>query len=101
MADQKRPSDERAETNETKPSAREISGPGAADFLTATGGEDLPGFGPNKGMANSREERATLDPKNLVPRPGPDTEAHPGERQPDERKPGSATGTIGGDGPDR
>jgi hypothetical protein len=47
----------------------------------------------------------TTNPKNLIPRLGPDTEAHPGERAPAEGRrngetPGSATGTIGGGGAD-
>jgi len=83
-----------------------ISGPGAADFLAATGGEDLPGTSPSKGMGQTRDEGSTLtDPRNLVPRFGPDTEAQPGERgsttdeetAPDRRT-GSQTGTIGGGG---
>jgi hypothetical protein len=80
--------------------SRAISGPGAADFLAAPGGEDLPGSSPGKGMSNTREERDAMNPRNLVPRLGPDTEAHPGERQPDEESPGSATGRIGGGGAD-
>jgi hypothetical protein len=116
---QTRPFDERRETDErpgnspveqqeraagdvdgTKPHKHAISGPGAADFLASPSGEDLPGFSPNKGTTELREESHLTDPRNLVPRLGPDTEAHPGERAPDENKPGSATGTIGGGGPD-
>ncbi len=79
---------------------RAISGPGAADFLASPSGEDLPGFNPNKGMTETRQEPEITDPRNLVPRLGPDTEAHPGERTPDEERPGSATGSIGGGGTD-
>ena len=79
---------------------RTISGPGAADFLAATGGEDIPGVSPNKGTTEMREDSEITNPKNLVPRLGPDTEARPGERAPDEERPGSATGTIGGGGPE-
>jgi hypothetical protein len=79
---------------------RTISGPGASDFLAATGGEDIPGVSPNKGMSETRGKSEITNPRNLIPRLGPDTEAHPGERAPDEDKPGSATGTIGGGGLD-
>jgi hypothetical protein len=81
-------------------SKRTISGPGAADFLTSGGGEDMPGVSPNKGMSETRGESDITNPRNLVPRLGPDTEAEPGERAPDEDRPGSATGTVGGGGPD-
>jgi hypothetical protein len=87
-----------AQVDKARPHDRAISGPGAADFLTAQGGEDRPGFSPTKGMADTRGESALTDPKKLVPRLGPDSEAHPGERHPDENQPGSATGTIGGGG---
>jgi hypothetical protein len=76
-----------------------VSGPGAADFLTAPGGIDRPESG-SKGMAQTRDEGILSDPKRLVPRPGPDTEAFPGERNPEEKMTGSQTGTIGGGGPD-
>jgi len=79
---------------------RTISGPGAADFLAAQGGEDIPGVSPNKGATETRGESEITNPRNLVPRLGPDDEAEPGERAPDEDLPGSATGTIGGGGPD-
>ena len=77
---------------------RTISGPGASDFVANSGGEDMPGVSPNKGMSGTRGESDITNPRNLVPRLGPDTEAHPGERAPDEEKPGSATGTVGGGG---
>lgn len=79
---------------------RAVSGPGAADVLASTGGEDMPGFSPDKGTTPGRGESQITDPTHLVPRLGPDTEAHPGERAPDEDKPGSATGTTGGGGPE-
>src|SRR5688572_33351373 len=84
-----------------------ISGPGASDFLAAAGGEDRPGSGSSKGMGQTREGSPLTDPRNLVPRLGPDTEAQPGEREsttsrdtsPDQRT-GSQTGNIGGGGTD-
>jgi hypothetical protein len=114
---QTRPFDERHDTNEDRPGNRPaeqqerdpgaaestrhsklaISGPGAADFLTASGGLDTPETG-MKGMGQTRDEGLLNDAKRLAPRLGPDTEAHPGERAPDEDKPGSATGTVGGGG---
>jgi len=76
-----------------------VSGPGAADFVTAAGGIDRPESG-SKGMAQTRDEGILSDAKRLSPRPGPDTEAFPGERNPEEQMTGSQTGTIGGGGPD-
>jgi hypothetical protein len=90
--------DPRAE--KTAPTKRAISGPGAADFIAAAGGEDRPGISANKGMSQVSGDSELTNPRNLIPRPGPDTEAHPGERRPDEDRSGSATGTIGGGGPD-
>jgi hypothetical protein len=87
-------------THGRKPQERAITGPGAADFLASGGGEDIPGASPNKGMSQVRGESEITDPRKLVPRLGPDTEAHPGERAPDEERPGSTTGTIGGGGAD-
>ena len=74
-----------------------ITGPGAADFIASGGGEDLPGFSPGKGTRQNEGSNLT-DPKNLIPRLGPDTEAHPSERRPEEQMTGSQTGTIGGGG---
>ena len=74
-----------------------ISGPGAADFLTASGGLDRPESGA-KGMAATRDEGPLSDQRHLAPRAGPDTEAFPGERQREEEMTGSQTGTIGGGG---
>jgi hypothetical protein len=53
----------------TAPASRkdlEISGPGAADFLTAPGGADFPGSGQNEGMAQTRDE-SLIDSKRLTP----------------------------------
>ena len=90
---------ERNEANvgSTRRSQVAITGPGAADFLTAPGGLDTPETG-MKGMGQTRDEGLLSDPKRLAPRLGPDTEAHPGERSPHEQMSGSATGTIGGGG---
>jgi hypothetical protein len=82
----------------TRRSQIAISGEGAADFLTASGGLDLPGISTTKGMGQTRDEGILGDAKRLTPRLGPDDESHPGERAPDEDRPGSATGTIGGGG---
>lgn len=117
MGKQTRPFDERHDTNEARPGNRPveqqerdqatvdsthrsklaITGPGAADFLTAQGGLDTPESG-TKGMGQTRDEGLLSDPRRLAPRLGPDTEAHPGERTPHEQMPGSTTGTIGGGG---
>jgi len=79
----------------TRRSKLAISGPGAADFLTASGGLDRPESG-SKGMTG--DEGPLSDPRRLAPRLGPDTEAVPGERHPEEQMTGSQTGTIGGGG---
>jgi hypothetical protein len=84
----------------TRHSELAISGPGAADFLTAGGGLDRPESG-TKGMAQTRDEGPLSDARRLAPRPGPDTEAFPGEREPQreqEEMTGSQTGTVGGGG---
>jgi hypothetical protein len=74
-----------------------ISGPGAADFLTAQSGLDTPESG-GKGTAQTRAEGPLDDPQRLVPRLGPDTEAYPSERRPEESITGAQSGTIGGGG---
>lgn len=107
MAEQKRPGNTPVEQQERSPdqvaktrrTELAISGPGAADFVTAQGGMDRPESG-GKGMSQTRGEGPLSDAKRLAPRPGPDTEAFPGEREPDEERPGSQTGTIGGGGSD-
>jgi hypothetical protein len=40
----------------------------------------------------------TTNDTKRTPRPGPDSEAFPGERSPEEQISGSQTGTIGGGG---
>jgi hypothetical protein len=86
---------------------RTISGPGAADFLASGSGEDLPGSSPGKGMSATRGDSPLTDPRNLEPGLIPERDALPDERDsgvpanPDpDRRPGSATGTIGGGGAD-
>lgn len=81
----------------TRRSELAVSGPGAADFVTARGGLDRPESG-TKGMAQTRGEGPLSDAKRLGPRPGPDTEAFPGERRPDEEATGGQTGRVGGGG---
>lgn len=44
-----------------------ISGPGAADFLTAQGGVDFPETDPSKGMAQTRDEGVINDATTLEP----------------------------------
>ena len=86
-----------SQVDKTRRDKLAVSGPGAADFVTAVGGLDRPESG-GKGMAQTSGEGPLSDAHRLAPRPGPDTEAFPGERQPDEERPGSQTGTIGGGG---
>ena len=96
---------------------RPISGPGASDFIAAGGGLDLPGTSgaSGKGMSNTRDDNSplieerrqgipvdTVNPpeagsSRMTPRPGPDHEPIPGERDPANIT-GSQTGTIGGGG---
>ena len=95
-----------------------ISGPGASDFLTSPGGEDLPGTSPAKGMSQMRGESITSDARNLEPGVSPEKNAQQPERSagvpanatastatperrssPDQRT-GSQTGTSGGGGAD-
>lgn len=78
---------------------RVVSGPGAADFFAAEGGVDRPAS-EAKGTGVTRGE-PLVNADDTLPRPGPDTEATPGDRHPrtDERS-GSQTGTIGGGGPE-
>jgi hypothetical protein len=106
MAEQrKRPGNRPVEQQERKPgdvkatrrTRLAVSGPGGADFVTAGGGMDRPESG-GKGMAQTRGEGPLSDARRLAPRPGPDTEAFPGERHPEEQTTGSQTGTIGGGG---
>jgi hypothetical protein len=60
---------------------RRISGPGAADFLTAPGGEDIPGASPSKGATEVHREAPATDPHNLEPDLGPDTDAVPQHKE--------------------
>ena len=46
---------------------RRISGPGAADFIAAPGGEDLPGVSRSKGQTDLAGESPLTDPQNLEP----------------------------------
>jgi hypothetical protein len=76
-----------------------ISGPGAADFLTAQGGIDFPELTPVKGTGILREETHFTDARNLEPAIAPEDEVRARDRTntPDEMT-GSQTGTIGGGG---
>jgi len=79
-----------------------ISGPGAADFLTSPGGEDLPGTSTSKGTAQMRDDALTSDARNFEPA----LDIENAERSADEpasaanERTGSQTGTIGGGGVD-
>jgi hypothetical protein len=84
----------------TRHSQIAITGPGAADFLTAPGGLDRPESGGGKGTSQTRGEGILDDAKRVTPRLGPDSEGFPGERAPEEQMSGSQTGTIGGGGLD-
>jgi hypothetical protein len=79
-----------------------IRGPGAAEFLTAPGGEDLPETSPDKGDLAVKGESHFTDPRNLEPRLAPEDErprsAPPADRAAAENLRGSQTGTIGGGG---
>jgi hypothetical protein len=76
---------------------RTISGPGAADFIAAGGGLDLPGVDASKGTSALNDGSPLTDPARLTPRIGPDHEPIPGERDVTTLT-GSQTGTIGGGG---
>ena len=60
---------------------RRISGPGAADFLSAPGGEDLPGISPSKGETEMAGDAPLTDPRNLEPDLGNDRDAVPHHRE--------------------
>jgi hypothetical protein len=45
-----------------------ISGPGASDFLTASGGIDFPESNTSKGMGQTRDEGPLADARRLTPR---------------------------------
>ena len=66
-----------------------------------------PGASASKGMGQTRDESPLNDPRNLVPRLGPDAEAEPGERRSNapakpaaDQRTGSQTGMTGGGGAD-
>lgn len=63
-------------------------------------GDDLPETDTDASLSEEERRRSRWEGGGLVPRPGPDTEAYPGERPPDEAPPGSATGATGGGEPD-
>jgi hypothetical protein len=86
------------QTDKTAHERLSISGPGAADFLTASGGFDVPETGTSKGTGQLRDEGLLSDPRRLTPRLAPDTDAEPNQRRPDEQMTGSQTGTVGGGG---
>jgi hypothetical protein len=81
-----------------------ISGPGAADFLSAPGGEDRPETSADKGDPTVKGGSHFTDPRNLEPRLAPEDErprAVPtGDREAPENITGSQSGTIGGGGPE-
>ena len=60
---------------------RRISGPGAADFLAAQGGEDIPGASPSKGATELQQETPATEPRNLEPDLGDDTDAVPQHKE--------------------
>jgi hypothetical protein len=60
---------------------RRISGPGAADFLTAPGGEDIPGMRPSKGETEVYKEAPLTDPQNLEPDLADAADAAPHHRE--------------------
>lgn len=81
---------------------RTISGPGAADFLTSPGGEDLPGTSTSKGSAQTRGESLTDDARNFEPVLDTDDtdRTTPAPASAANERTGSQTGTIGGGGVD-
>jgi hypothetical protein len=60
---------------------RRISGPGAADFLAAPGGEDIPGVSPSKGETDVKGDTPLTDARNLTPDLGDDTDAVPHHKE--------------------
>jgi hypothetical protein len=60
---------------------RRISGPGAADFLAAQGGEDIPGVSPSKGENEIDKEAPLTEARNLEPDLGNDRDAVPHNRE--------------------
>ncbi len=71
------PANDQRDATRKEPSRREITGPGASDFLAATGGLDLPENDPAKGSRAAREDGALTDERRLSPNldePSPTTE---------------------------
>jgi hypothetical protein len=64
-----------------------ISGPGAADFLAAPGGLDLPETDSSKGMGQTREDGLVNDPTRLEPDLEPEDPATARERTLDAGSP--------------
>ena len=60
---------------------RRISGPGASDFLSAPGGEDLPGSSPSKGRNDVTDDPPLTDPRNLEPEFDEDANAVPQHKE--------------------
>lgn len=60
---------------------RRISGPGAADFVAAPGGEDIPGVSPSKGETERAGESTWTDPHNLEPDVADDSDPMPPRRE--------------------
>jgi len=61
---------------------RTISGPGAADFLTAQGGIDFPETEPSKGTGITRDEGIANDTAQLEPKLDPEDEASNEKKHP-------------------
>ena len=60
---------------------RKISGPGASDFLTAPGGEDIPGVSASKGETEVHKDAPLTDARNLEPDLTDDADAVPHNKQ--------------------
>jgi hypothetical protein len=75
----------------TAPARREITGPGASDFLAASGGLDTPETDPAKGARAAGEGGALTDERRLTPNldePSPTTEREIVSND-EKRRPGS------------
>jgi hypothetical protein len=57
-----------------------ISGPGAADFIAAPGGLDVPETAPGKGTGILRDDTHFTDPRHLEPNLEPADEVNAKER---------------------
>ena len=60
---------------------RRISGPGAADFIAAPGGEDIPGVSASKGETEVDKDAPLTDARNLEPDLADDIDAVPHHRE--------------------